>query len=995
MQIETCSPLLSYHSISIHWKEWCGSWSVIALMLLLSSTTVMAAQNPQKANDQQQPIDLTGDWDGITIKQAGQSVLAYAGSKEIFHGNLTGQKLVGEFVLPTTEHGKKCTGADELWWEAKLTISQNGNTQTIRGDQFKNWRSDRETCGNIQYFWDTLPAVFTKTKVFQVIDPACSTPTICNGDFLKNTGGVVSLDETKLLKSTVERSGVVTDGVTQLLLRVKGSESVTFTLSPNLCGFGTLSKLDGSSSCGSLTVEPTKIGEESYVFAIYQAPLNLPENAIVSLEAKNSAGVVIDTKILQLRLPPVMLVHGLWDNSSSWNKVFTPVLNEAGYNVHLVDHNSGRYPATGPFDPLATCKDPETPSCLVNSAIPKFISETKKAIGDIREKGIAATQVDVVAHSLGGLIARATVKTTYDDYKYKRTDNYQKGDFHKIITIGTPHQGTRLADILVNGKCRARKICKPLLLIPPDKGGVVAYAACELVTQRETLETTLSRIGHRLGPAVYGLQTASSSIKNIGDTPVPSHAIVGIAPNISVLEILFNSLISFYKVVTMEEGFTTIDNILGGNTNHDSLVPAESQRGGLTDSAVTTFQNVDHLGEVGGLGRHAIIPIMLGIKFIPVELNKVAPDIANRVVKLLREPPDSPSFGYFSALSGSAGKSNREFEKDINACEDGTLRMAERARNSDSAFSLRKNRSQTAMTGSCDGDAGEICTPPSYSNAVITFEPMPKTRVTPGQTIQIRLDIANGSPQEGAIISIGNSLQVVEGSPPYFFDYTVPKDSAGKIDISVQTISSDLEAETYLVESNIIANLPSLGIGYAAKDGVIQASPSANFSGGISTGYGEFLRENTITTEQEVEIRGSLVPQTEHVTKKAEILAVTFFLKEDFLKVDGTSSENCNPALADSANKGGYYMTEWKRNNEYLLDFNFSSWDGNLDNLSHLYSFPFSLDFQSDIQPLESGVFLYKGRFESGHACIYFGYRVPDGTVVFNGEHTINIRIKP
>lgn len=509
MQIRTYIPLPSFFRRR----------GIIGLALLLLSTAVIAAPGPQKVVVEQQPIDLNGDWDGITIKQTGQSVLAYAGSKEIFHGNLTNQKLEGEFVLPTTEHGKKCTGADELWWEAKLTVSQNGNTQTIRGEQFKNWRSDMETCGNIQYFWDTLPAVFTKTKAFQVVDPACSAPTICKGDFLKESGGKVNLDETKLLNSTVERSGVVTDGVTQLLLRVKGSESVTFTLNGNeSCEFGALAKLDGTSSCSSLTVEPNKIGQESYVFAIYNAPLNFPvtslapskASAVVFLEVKNSSGTIIDTKSLQLQPPPIMLVHGLWDKPGSWNWVFTPKLKKAGYNVYLIDHNSGRYPATGTFDPLFACKETSGSSCI-NSALPQLIEGTKKTIGDLRAKGIAATQVDVVGHSMGGLIARAVVKTTNYGYQYKRLDNQQKGDFHKLITIGTPHQGTPMADILVNKKCQTREVCTHSYSSPY---GSSSSTYC----YDETIEMNLKKDNRQIGPAVYGLQTGSIAIKNIGDT---------------------------------------------------------------------------------------------------------------------------------------------------------------------------------------------------------------------------------------------------------------------------------------------------------------------------------------------------------------------------------------------------------------------------------------------------------------------------------------------
>lgn len=416
----------------------------------------------------------------------------------------------------------------------------------------------------------------------------------------------------------------------------------------------------------------------------------------------------------------------------------------------------------------------------------------------------------------------------------------------------------------------------------------------------------------------------------------------------------------------------TVDDVLGGFGNHDAIVPAESQRGGLSDSATTTFQNVDHLGEVGGEFLET------GIGGNTVGLNKVAPQIADKVIGLLQESPNSSSFGYFSALPSNAGKGNSDFVDGCKSTE--ALKKAERT--------VRDDQPIDDTTYIPDF----IYLPEeNYSDAVITFEPMPETRVNPGQTIQIRLDIANGDLQEGAMISIGDSLLVVEGNPPYLFDYTVPEDRFGKMDISIQTFNSDLETETYAVESSIIVNLPYLGIGYLAKDGIIQASPGATFFGGSSVEYGTFLRENVITTDQEVKIMGSLLPQPEHTTEEEAVaLAVVFYLKEDFLKVDGASSENCNPALADSIDKGGYYTIEYDSS-----EFKFDGWDGNMDNLLPLYYATFSLDYQSSLEPLENGIPLFKGQFEPGHACFYFGYYLRGGTIVFNGEQTINVRIKP
>jgi hypothetical protein len=57
---------------------------------------------------------------------------------------------------------------------------------------------------------------------------------------------------------------------------------------------------------------------------------------------------------------------------------------------------------------------------------------------------IAASQVDIVAHSMGGLMARGFVQ----QLDYKRKENYTKGSIHRLITIGTPHFGGPLSKFL-------------------------------------------------------------------------------------------------------------------------------------------------------------------------------------------------------------------------------------------------------------------------------------------------------------------------------------------------------------------------------------------------------------------------------------------------------------------------------------------------------------------------------------------------------------------
>ena len=213
-------------------------------------------------------------------------------------------------------------------------------------------------------------------------------------------------------------------------------------------------------------------------------------------------------------------------------------------------------------------------------------------------------------------------------------------------------------------------------------------------------------------------------------------------------------------------------------------------------------------------------------------------------------------------------------------------------------------------------------------------------------------------------------------------------------------------------------NFPELGKALAFNSQGTPENLDARFAGGITTDGQAYSRNQLFSLSDYITLSGAITPASEHVGQSADIVAAGFYLKEGFLKTDEASAENCDPALADSVAKGGYYMMKqgsdqycsWVVNNGNDADKNwcvseadknavlrkrpetsgefFSLWDGNLNNLTAIDTVTLK-DFQ-DI-PI-----LYKGRFDApGHVCFYFGYRLPNGTLVFNGEQTINVRIKP
>jgi len=71
-------------------------------------------------------------------------------------------------------------------------------------------------------------------------------------------------------------------------------------------------------------------------------------------------------------------------------------------------------------------------------------------IWELRKMGYAANQVEYVCHSMGGCVLRTAV----ENQAYKPTGgarlNYQKGYVNRAITLDTPHNGSELANLLVD-----------------------------------------------------------------------------------------------------------------------------------------------------------------------------------------------------------------------------------------------------------------------------------------------------------------------------------------------------------------------------------------------------------------------------------------------------------------------------------------------------------------------------------------------------------------
>lgn len=102
---------------------------------------------------------------------------------------------------------------------------------------------------------------------------------------------------------------------------------------------------------------------------------------------------------------PVVLVHGFVCNHRVWDKI-VPALRQAGHPVIAVD-----------LEPLFT-------------SIDDYAALLERVVQDLRRQ-TGASQVVLVGHSMGGLAIRAWLRA------------FGAAQAAKIITLGTPHQGTR------------------------------------------------------------------------------------------------------------------------------------------------------------------------------------------------------------------------------------------------------------------------------------------------------------------------------------------------------------------------------------------------------------------------------------------------------------------------------------------------------------------------------------------------------------------------
>ncbi len=506
------------------------------------------------------------------------------------------------------------------------------------------------------------------TDPISLVDPV---PDLLNGSSVitPNTQSSAQLLATK---GTVVQ-GVAADGVAEIVVRIMASnvgDQFTLTLVndqnsqiiPDEDGaLGNPGDTSFSQSQINVTAIATGNGANGpnppFAFAVYRAPLDFARPITsttyktgacggvsksddqlacrsVSIKVQDPSGNAITVPVIIVR-PPVIMIHGLWDNWSTWNN-FGPLVAGPGtadprFSVGRVSYDAAIGSTIVASDPLYSTKRldrVQANSIGFQYNARSVLAQIEQWIGLENFRGgknpanipVAAVQADIVAHSMGGDITRTLALQP----TFLNIFTFGQGNIHKVITIDTPHLGSPVAIQLLSSG---------------ENGGCLQ----DLLAGRGrfTLSSVVFSDGSSFSGAVADLQgdditralsNALAALNSSSSHPLPTAFIAGVYTNFAILDDTLNeaTLVRNWPFgcpndpLAQELTSTGWPAIFHNNPN-DAIVSENSQLNGLIPSPGSQFFGYVHSPGTENLGFSAPSVIDAG-------------PVPNQVIFLLNTP---------------------------------------------------------------------------------------------------------------------------------------------------------------------------------------------------------------------------------------------------------------------------------------------------------------------------------------------------------------------
>ena len=431
--------------------------------------------------------------------------------------------------------------------------------------------------------------------------------------------------------------GAAADGTAQVVIRIPAANvGQTFTITvindqgqistsvPNDGGVMALgANLNTLASSLTVTAVTTLKGTEA--FAIYRGPVNFSRGSqdddlttrSVSLSAVSTSGTT-NTAVTVAR-PPVVLVHGLWGDASSFDD-FTPLITDTNFSISYAVYDA---PITGITSTVPTFSSSIESTIEANSLgfaynAPGVVTQIANFIAAYRTTAnIAAVKADIVAHSMGGDITRTSLLLK----GFLANNTFGAGPINKLITVATPHLGTPVAaDMLTSSNSCVRNTLAgygDIALQSVTFSGHTAHGA------------VVDLIGDGFGG---GLSAALKNMKAV--QPFPTAYIAGIATstNLNSLNCL---LCNAEALRVLCSGNPLAKDLTAKNwpkifgQDNDTIVPL--------DSALNNLSGQQYSGVIHSAGLETL-------DFDGPSVLDAAPNISSEVITLLNESPTGSDF---------------------------------------------------------------------------------------------------------------------------------------------------------------------------------------------------------------------------------------------------------------------------------------------------------------------------------------------------------------
>jgi hypothetical protein len=314
----------------------------------------------------------------------------------------------------------------------------------------------------------------------QVLSEDALTPDSISAGLSDIDAPLVPVTYTNILASEgVIDGGLVADGVTPLIIQLTANaaslqsfpQGVQMSLQPILLGAGTLQGAPitqrfqvlqngvWQAATPSTTVTLTSTANLAYFELL---PINSDD--LLFNGQTNQLGLdfsVVDTNGAQagdlqffIRKPPIALVHG-YNTPGNWGLDFQTIL---GSSRPLNGDPADNFIVTVKYGQDTPLQNSFNTPVYVNTVAP-LDNCAQMALESLRTNMVplhskwAFTRFDVVAHSQGGVLTRMLCNAAankYIDQPFRNSCNFNRGRFHRIVTIGSPHNGTRLLRYLVD-----------------------------------------------------------------------------------------------------------------------------------------------------------------------------------------------------------------------------------------------------------------------------------------------------------------------------------------------------------------------------------------------------------------------------------------------------------------------------------------------------------------------------------------------------------------